>query len=153
MAREIGDRKRIVRRAINKIGGEGAAHRVAPPVGQLGLQDTGGAGTEKYTDALRAVLCNGRAHRLGKAILHPSQQRESVVAAIKIGQVCGKLHRIHSCYLANKRRQIHRIERARREPSATLSERIKSVVKTATDTAGRGEMGKPERIQITKAYR
>ena len=121
MAREIGDRKRIVRGAINKIGGECAAHRVAPPIGQLSLQNAGRAGAEEHADALRAVFCNGRAHRFGEVILHQAQQREPVVAAIEVGQMRGELHRIHARHLANERRQVHRIERARRKPGATLT--------------------------------
>ena len=39
MAREIRDGERIVRGAVNKVRGECAGHRVAPPVGQLGLQN------------------------------------------------------------------------------------------------------------------
>ena len=84
MAREIRDGKSIVRGAINKIGGECASHRVASPVGQLGLQNAGGTGAEEHTNALRTVFCDGSAHRLGKAILHQSQQREPIVAAIKV---------------------------------------------------------------------
>ncbi len=89
MAREIRDGKSIVRCAINKIGRERAAHRIATPVGQLGLQNAGSAGAEEQTNALRTVFCDGSAYRFGKSILHQSQQREPVVAAIKVGQVSG----------------------------------------------------------------
>lgn len=144
MVREIRDRKSIVRGAVNKLGGECACHRVAPPVGQFGLQDARSAGAEKHTDAVRAVCCDGGAHRLSKAILHQSQQREPVIAAIKIGQVCGKLHRIDPGHLANERRQIYRIERARRQPGAPLEQCVQGLVEAATDAAGCGEMGEPE---------
>lgn len=144
MAREIRDGKSIVRGAVNKIGGKGASHRVAPPVGQLGLQNAGSAGAEEHPDALRTVFFDGSVHRLGKAILHQSQQREPVVAAIKISQVRGKLHRIDPGHLANERRQIHSIERARRQPGASLEQCVQGLVETATDAAGCGEMGKPE---------
>ena len=147
MAREIRDGKSIVRGAVNEIGGECARHRVAPPVGQLGLQNAGSAGAEKHPDALCAVGCDGSAHRLGKAILHQSQQREPVVAAIEVGQVRGKLHRIHPGHLADERRQIHRIERARRQPGAALAQSVQGPVEATTDAAGRGEMGEPERVQ------
>ncbi len=78
-----------------------------------------------------------------------SQQREPVVAAIKIGQVSGKLHRIHVRHLADERRQIHRIECARRQPGAALAQRGQGLVEAATDAAGRGEMGEPEWVQRT----
>ena len=147
MAREIRDGKSIVRGAINKICRECAALRVASPIGQLGLQNAGCAGAEEHANALRTVACNGSAHRLGKAILHQSQQREPVVAAIKVGQVHGKLHRIHPFHLADEGRQIHRIERARRQPGATLAQRGQGLVESAADAAGGGEMGEPERVQ------
>src|SRR3990167_11246203 len=94
MTREIGDGKSIVRGAINKIGGEGTAHRVAPTVSQFGLQNAGGAGADKYANALRAVSCAGGRHGTGKAILRQAQQREPVVTAIEVGQWRGKLHAI-----------------------------------------------------------
>ena len=96
---------------------------------------------------MRTVFCDGGAHRPGKAVLTQSQQREPVVAAIKVGQVRGKLHRIHPCHLANESGQIHRIERAWREPGATLAQRGQGLVEAATDAAGRSEMGEPERVQ------
>ena len=147
MARKISDGKSIVRGAVNKIGGECASHRVAAPVGQLGLQNAGCAGTEEHADALRTIFCDGGAHCLGKAVLHQSQQREPVVAAIKVGQVRGKLHRIYPLDLTDERRQIHRIERARRQPGATLAQRGQGLVESAANAASRGEMGEPERVQ------
>ena len=65
------------------------------PVGQFCLQNAGGAGAEEDADALFAVFFDSSAHCLVKAILHQSHQREPVVAAIKVGQLHGQLHRIH----------------------------------------------------------
>ena len=147
MAREIRDGKGIVRCAIYKIGGECTSRSIPSPVGQLGLQNAGSAGAEKYANALRAVFCNGNMHRPGKAILHQSKLREPVVAAIKVGQVSRELHSIHPCYFANEGRQIHRIKCARRQSGAALAQRGERLVEAATDAAGCGEMGEPKRVQ------
>jgi len=147
MAREIRNGKSIVRGAVNKIGRQCARHRVAPPVGQLGLQNAGSAGADEHTHALRTIFCAGHAHRLGKAILQQAQQREPVVAAIKFRQVRGQLHRIHPGHLANESRQVHRLKRARRQPATALAQGVQRLVETATDAAGDCEMGEVERVQ------
>ena len=147
MPREIRDGKSIVRRAINEIGRQGAGCRIAPPVGQLGLQNAGCAGADEYTNALCTMFCDGSANRFVKIVLRQTQKREPVVAAIEIGQMRGKLRGIHPRHLADACRQIHRIERARRKAGATLAQRVQSLIKAATDTAGRSEMGKPEWVQ------
>lgn len=120
---------------------------VASPVGQFGLQNAGSAGAEKHTNALCAKFFDGSMHRLGKAILHQAQQRKPIVAAIEFGQVCWNPHFIHSCHLAYNGRQIHRVKCARGKSCTTLAQCGKRLVETATDAAGRGEMGKPERVQ------
>jgi hypothetical protein len=147
MAGEIRNGKSSVRGAINKIRGEGASRRVASPVGQLGLQNAGSAGAEKHANALRTVSRDGSAHCLGKSVLSQSQQREPVVATIEVGQVRGKLHRIHPWHLANESRQIHGIKRARHQARATLAQCGEGLVEAATDADGRREMGEPERVQ------
>lgn len=113
MTREIRDRERVVRGAVNKIGGECTARRVAPTVSQLGLQNAGGAGADKYANALRAVFLGDSCYGIGKAVLQQTQQREPVVTAIKASQLLGKLHRIDIRDLTHKSCQIYRIKRAR----------------------------------------
>lgn len=147
MTREIGDRKRIVCRAINEIGRKRAAHRVAPSIRQLGLQNAGRAGADKHTNALRAVFRDGGADRFGETILKQPKQSEPIIAAIEIGQVRGQLHRIHARHFAYMGRQLHGIERARRESGTALTQCIQRLVKAATDTAGGGEMGEPNWVQ------
>lgn len=147
MAREIRDGKSIVRGAVNKIGRQCARYRVAPPVGQFGLQNARSTGADEHPHALRTVFCAGRAHRLGKAILQQAQQREPVVATIKFGQMRRQLHRIHPGHLANACRQVHRLKRTWRKSAATLAQCIQGLVKTATDAAGCREMGEVERVQ------
>ena len=120
MTREIGDGKSIVRGAVNKIGGEGAAHRIAPTVSQFGLQNAGGAGANEYANALRAIFSGGGRYGFGKAVLHQSEQREPVVSAVKVGQVRGQLHGIDTRDFAHKSCQIDRIERARKQPATLL---------------------------------
>lgn len=147
MTREIGDGKSIVRGAINKIGGEGAAHGIAPTVSQFGLQDAGGAGADKHAHALSAVFVGGGCYGIGEAILHQSEQREPVVSAVKVGQVRGQLHGIDSRDFAHKSCQVNRIKRARNPPTTLLVQRSEGLLETATDAAGRGEMREPERVQ------
>ena len=58
-----------------------------------------------------------------------------------------KLHGVDTQDLANKRWQIHRIERAGSQPSALLLQCGEGLLETAPNGAGRGEMGEPERVQ------
>ncbi len=140
MAREVSDRKNVVRRAVIKIGGQCPARRIPPPVSQFRLQNAGSAGAEKQAHTLRAVSGNGRAHRILKTVLHQTQHGEPVVAAIETRQGRGQLHRIHSGHLADIGLQINGIKRAGRQPAAGLTQGIQCLLKTAADAAGGRKM-------------
>ena len=147
MTCEIGDGKSIVRGAVNKIGGEGAAHRVAAAVSQLGLQYPGGAGADKYTYTPGAVLLAGGRDGIGKAVLRQAQQREPVVTAIEVGEWRRKLYGVDSRNFTGESGQIDRIKRTWRQPAALLAQCSKGRFKAASEGTGRGEMGKPEGVQ------
>jgi hypothetical protein len=92
-------------------------------------------------------LVAGRRDGIGKTVLLQAPQREPVVAAIKGGQVRWQLHGVHTQNLADKRWQIYRIERTGNQPSALLLQGGEGLLEAATNGAGRGEMGEPERVQ------
>lgn len=121
MARKIGNRKRIVRFAINEIFRERAAHRVASPIGQLGLQNAGSTGADKHANALRTVFCDSRVNCFGKSVLHESQQREPIIATVKVREMGRQLDFIHATYFADESRQVHRVERAWSKSGAALT--------------------------------
>ena len=68
-ARKGAERESVVRTAVAKLRRQRAACAVAAAVGELGLEDPGGAGAEKDPDALAAVTRGALAHGLGEAIL------------------------------------------------------------------------------------
>ena len=140
MAREIGDGKSIVRGVVNKIGGEGAADRVASTVSQFGLQNTGGAGANKHTNALRTIFADRGMYRIDKTILQKPQQSETIVAAIEVTQMRGQLHCIHARDLTHVSGQIHAIKRAGYETGATLAQRRQGLIETAADATACSEM-------------
>ena len=51
VAHEVGHRIRVVRGGVIEVSRQGAADRIAAPVGQLGLQDARGAGAQENADA------------------------------------------------------------------------------------------------------
>ena len=108
--------------AYDKIGRQGAIDRVAPAVGQLGLQDARGAGAQEDADALRPVFAGGGGHGVGKAVLRQAQERQAVVAAIEGGQFRGKPHGVHAGDFTDEGRQVDRVEGARRQPAAALAQ-------------------------------
>ena len=136
-----------MRGAVNKIGGECTARRIAPTVSQFGLQDAGGAGADEYPNPLGPVFFAGGRDGIGKAVLRQAQLREAVVSAIKVRQGRGKPHVIDTRDFTRESGQIDRIKRAWRQPTALLAQRREGRFKAASDGAGRGEMGKPERVQ------
>ena len=147
MTREIGNGESVVRGAVNKIRGKCAALGVQPAISQLGLQNAGGAGADENAHPLRAIFFGGGGYGACKAVLHQAQQREPVVTAIKVGQLRGELHVIDTRDLTRKSGQIDRIKRARRQSAALLAQRRERRLKAATDAAGCGEVGEPERVQ------
>ena len=72
MTREIRYGKRVLRLAVNKIGGKRAGRRITSTVGQLGLQNPGSAGADKYAHAFLAVFVSGSFYCFGKAVLFQS---------------------------------------------------------------------------------
>jgi hypothetical protein len=136
-----------VRGAVNKVYRQSAARRVKPAVSQFGLQNARCAGADKDANALCTVLAASRSDRIGKTVLLQAQQRKPVVTAIKGRQLRWKLHGVHTQDLANKRFQIDRIKRAGKQSSALLAQGGEGLLETATYSAGRGEMGEPERVQ------
>jgi hypothetical protein len=89
VAGEFGQREGIVRRAVVEIVGQRAALRIAPAVGQFGLQDAGRAGAEEDADPCLAVAGNGRAHPVGEAVGFQAHLRQAVVAAVVMARAAG----------------------------------------------------------------
>ena len=67
-ARKSAERESVVRTAVAKLRRQRAAGAIAVAVGELGLEDSGGAGAEKDPDALAAVTRGAAAHGLGEAV-------------------------------------------------------------------------------------
>jgi hypothetical protein len=96
---------------------------------------------------LRTVLLARNGDRLDKTVLQQTQQREPVVSAIKGCQWRGKLHRVHAVDLPHKGRQVNGIEGAWRQTAPLPAQCGQGGCQPATEAAGGGEMGKPERVQ------
>ena len=69
---------------VAKVRRQGAADRVALPVGELGLEDPGGAGAEEHADARGARSgAAARCTACREAVLGQAEPGEAVVAAVE----------------------------------------------------------------------
>jgi len=57
--------------------------RIAPAIGQFGLQDTRGGGADEDTDTPGAIAFTGNRDRLSKTVLIQAQPGQPVIAAIE----------------------------------------------------------------------
>ena len=122
-----------MRGVIDVIRGQRATGGVAPAIRQLRLQDAGGAGAQKYADALRPVLFDRRLHRAGESVLLQAQQREAIVAAVECCQGLRQAYGIDAGHFAHPRRQINGVEATRRESAAAISQCLQHLVEAPTN--------------------
>lgn len=114
-----------------KVGRQRAASRIAPPVGELGLQNTGRAGAYENANPVVAVFTGGGFDGGAEIILFQRQLRQPVVAAIELDKRFRQLHRIHPRDFADKGFQRYRFKRARFEPRAPQSQCFQRLLETA----------------------
>jgi hypothetical protein len=69
-----------------KAGRQGSGCGIARAIGELRIEDPGGAGAEEDADALPPVARGGGEDRFRKAILGEPEPRQAVVAALEL---CG----------------------------------------------------------------
>ena len=113
--REGGEREGVVRALIAELLWQRARLRVAPAVGELGLEDSRGTGAEEHSDAPRPVARGTLGHLRGKSVLREGQPGEAIVAAVELGELPGQGGLIHTRNLADAGVEAHRLEAARGE--------------------------------------
>ena len=142
LACELCQRERIVGRAVDEIVGQRAGIRIAPAIGQLGLQDAGGAGAEKDADTGPAVTGGRRANFVGKTVSFEPEPRQAVVAAVITGEGVGQFFGVDRGNLADPCIQLHRLESAGSEAAPSFAQagqqRVAAVAKTGGGGAGTG---------------
>lgn len=136
-----------MRAPIYKIGRKCTAHGIQPAVGEFGLKNSRGAGADENPHALRAVFVGCSSDGSRKAILHQTRQGKPVVAAIKIGKMRRQFYRIQPGDFAGKSCKIDGIEGAWRKPRTLRPQCVERGSQSATQAAGRGEVGEPEWIR------
>src|SRR5215470_2156340 len=110
--RERAEREGVVRTVIAEAFRQRAALRVAAAVGELGLEDAGGARAEKQSDTLWPVARRARGHRLPEAVLTEREPREAVVAAVELGELARQRRLIDSGDLTDTGVEAHGLEAA-----------------------------------------
>ena len=138
---EIGNGERILRRRIKEIAGQRSGHGIAPPVRELGLKNARSTRADEYANPVRAVSCAGRRHARDEVVLREAQRRESIVAAVEVGDRGGQPHGVDTGNLADAGVDIHRFEAAGREPAALLAQCVEVGRQSAAEAGRRSELG------------
>lgn len=129
---------------IVEIGRQRARLRIAPTVGELGLQNTSGTGTHENADPRPTVTAHRRPDLVSKAIAFQPQHGESVVAAVIVLQRRRQALGIDTSHLAHPGRQGHGLEVARLQTAALGTQTSAQCGQTGAQTGGGSEGGQQQ---------
>src|SRR5579864_2651123 len=99
-----------------------ASPRVAPAVGELGLEHPRGTGAEKDSDAPRSVTRGARGDLRREAILGECEGGEAIVAAVELDEFPRQGDLIHTGDLTHAGLEAHRLEVAGGKPRALCTQ-------------------------------
>ena len=115
-------------------------------VGKLGLQNSGGAGSQEHADAAPAPTSADALHGVEEPILQQAQLCQAVIAAVELRSSCGSRAVVDTRHFADVGVDVHGLEIANGKAAALLPQRLQGRRHAFADAAGRREGLEQERL-------
>jgi hypothetical protein len=126
--------------AVLEAQGQRAAHGIALAVGELGLENARGTGSEEHTHTPRAPPCGCLLHGFEKTVLLHGELGQPVIPALELVQILRQPRSIDARDFANVGFDVHGFEVAAFEAAALLEQALQSRRDACPNATGRREI-------------